>query len=151
MKRQQGAATVELAMLVPALMILVATAIPLLKFGMDYMVVSRAVSSGARYASRVDVNARVASSGGLTRRPTAAEVRQVVVNAAAPLALASVTVSPEPSSTLPGGQVFVSASYQASFGPLGAAANSIRSVFFGKPNIFPQSKVITVSSRAREE
>ena len=149
--RERGAASVELGLLLPALMVLVAMAAPMLKAGWEYMVVSRAVSSGVRYASRVDVNARVSPTGTLTRRPTAAEVQQVVVSAASPLAPGSVTVVPDPSTSLPGEPITVTASFEVTFGPLAQAANAVSNLFFNKPGAFPVQKLITVSSRGREE
>src|SRR5688572_23393205 len=141
----------ELGLLVPVLMLLLVTVLPLVKAGWEYMLVSRASAHGIRYATRVDVNARTTSSGVLTRRPTTAEVDAFVRDAASPLSLSSVTVSPEPITTLPGDLITVRTSYTVRFGPLAGIANSVKTSFFGGGDILPESKEITVSARGREE
>jgi hypothetical protein len=115
------------------------------------MVVSRASAHGVRYATRVDTNARVGSSGFLTRRPSVTEVEAFVREAAQPLALSSVAVSPEPAGSLPGDLVTVRTRYVVSFGPLASLANGMKSAFFGGGSFLPESKEITVTARGREE
>lgn len=147
---EKGASTVELGMLLPVLMVLLAVTVPLIRAGWEYMVVSRAVSHGVRYASRADVNPRVSSPGALTRRPTTSEVQAFVADAATPLSPGAVAVTPEPSGALPGEPIHVSATYEMSFGPLASVANTLRGAFFGG-QIFPTTTQVTVSSKGREE
>ena len=69
-RREDGAATLEFGMVLPILLLLAAMTFPLLKAGYEYIVFSRAVAHGVRYASRADENARRTADGALTRRPT---------------------------------------------------------------------------------
>lgn len=150
LRAESGGATMEFALLLPLLMLLLATAAPVVKAGWEYMVLDRAVAHGVRYASRVDVNART-FSGGLTRRPTAEEVQAFVRQTAAPLLPSAVTVTPEPTSALPGEQITVEATYEISFAGVAAAANGVDAVLFGGDGIFPQSMTVMVSATGREE
>jgi len=115
------------------------------------MELSRASAHGIRYATRVDTNARYGSNGKLTRRPSDTEVQGFVTDAASPLKLSSVSVSPNPQQTLPGDVITLRTSYVVSFGPLADVANSVKTAFFGGGPLLPQSKEITVSARGREE
>jgi hypothetical protein len=151
LRRDDGASTLELGLVVPVLLLLLVTVMPLVKAGWEYMVVSRASAHGIRYATRVDANARVSSGGFLTRRPTTDEVEVFVREAAGPLALSEVSVSPEPASSLPGDLITVRSRYTVSFGPVAAIANDVSELFFGRGPLFPDSKTITVTARGREE
>jgi hypothetical protein len=151
LRREEGIATLELGLLLPILLFLLAVAIPVVQAGWEYMVLSRASAHGIRYATRADTNARVSSSGFLTRRPTTAEVEGFVRDAAQPLELESVTVSPEPAGSLPGDLITIRSSYRVSFGPLAGLANGVKSAFFGGGTVLPESKEITVTARGREE
>ena len=150
-RRDDGVSTLELGMVLPVLLLLLTVVMPIVKAGWEYMVVSRASAHGIRYATRVEPNARISDAGTLTRRPTATEVEAFVRDAAAPLNLSSVTVSPEPASTLAGDVITVRAGYTVNFGPLAGLANSVKTGFFGGSDILPESKEITVSARGREE
>jgi hypothetical protein len=165
LRRQDGLAAVELGLLLPIFLLLLAFVVPVVQAGWEYMIVSRASAHGVRYATRVDTNPRMSPAGYLTRRPTAGEVESFVRDAAAPLQLSSVEVSPEPASTLPDEVISVRAKYVVSFGPLAVLANSIRQVFCWTPpapnrertcgaeggTFLPSSKEITVTARGREE
>jgi Flp pilus assembly protein TadG len=165
-RHEDGMAALELGLLLPILLLLLAFVVPVVQAGWEYMVVSRAASHGVRYATRVDTNPRMSPAGYLTRRPTAGEVEAFVRDAASPLQLSSVEVSPEPTSTLPDEVVTVRTKYIVSFGPLAVLANSIRQVFCWTPapvpnrartcgaeggTFLPDSKEITVTARGREE
>jgi Flp pilus assembly protein TadG len=149
---EEGAAAVEFAIIVSILLMLFTIVAPIVRSGYEYMVLQRAVSHGVRFASRADVNPRVSDSGTLTRRPSVAEVRQFVVEAAQPLGVtaADITVAPEPRVAMPGAQVEVSASYTISYGILGSIANGIKSALFGGGDVLSDYEV-TVSGRGREE
>ncbi|HYZ91198.1 MAG TPA: hypothetical protein VFA34_02250 [Actinomycetota bacterium] len=151
LRREDGVAAVELGLLLPVLLLLLTVVMPLIKGGWEYMVVSRATAHGIRYATRADPNAHLTSGGMLTRRPTAAEVDAFVRDAADPIALTSVSVTPEPAGSLPGEVITLRARYQVTFGPLAVAANEVKSLFFGGGAFLPESKEITVSTRGREE
>lgn len=150
-KREEGASTVELAIVLPMLLLLIASIAPLVRTGYEYMVVQRAVAHGVRYATRVDANA-VAGPTGLTRRPTQDQVKAFVSTAAEPLTLpaANVTVSPNPATTLPGVGIQVQATYTMNYGILATFVNNIKSVFFSG-SAFPTSRTVIVSGRGREE
>ncbi len=149
-KRDDGIAAVELGLILPLLLLLLTAVVPIVKASWEYMGASRAVAHGIRYASRVDVNARTSASG-LTRRPSPAEVEQFVRDAASPLDLSSVEVSPAPNERMPGDVITVRASYVVSYGPLAAIANTVSEDLFGKGPLLPDNKEITVSARGREE
>jgi hypothetical protein len=151
LRREEGVSTMELAFILPVLLLLLTLVLPLMKGGWEYMVLSRATAHGVRYATRVDTNVRMSSSGFLTRRPTTAEVDAFVRDAVDPLELNSVTVSPEPASSLPGEVITVRAGYEVSFGPLASLANGVKSAFFGGGQFLPETKQITVTARGREE
>lgn len=149
--RDAGSATLELGLLIPVLMLILVTVIPLAIAGWEYMVVSRATSHGVRYATRVDTNARPEPSGGLTRRPTSAEVETFVRDAADPLTLKAVSTSPEPTSTLPGDVITVHSTFDVTFGPMADIANGVSRLFFGRGPLLPDSVEIAVTARGREE
>lgn len=151
LRRDAGVSTLELALVLPVLMLLLAVALPLIAAGYEYLTVSRASAHGIRYATRVDTNARMSSEGFLTRRPTADEVETFVRDAAAPVELQTVTVDPEPVDTLPGDLVTVRATYQVSFGPLAGIANGVKTAFFGGGEVLPETAVVTVKASGREE
>lgn len=151
LRREDGISTLELGLVLPVLLLLMTLVIPLVMGGWKYMVVSRASAHGIRYATRVDTNAHVSSEGHLTRRPTAAEVEAFVRDAAAPLELTSVSVAPEPVTTLSGDLISLETRYVVSFGPVAGLANAVKTSLFGGSDILPESKQITVSARGREE
>jgi len=149
---EEGAAAVEFGIILPILLVLLTFVAPIVKSGYEYMVLQRAVSHGVRFASRADVNPRVSDSGTLTRRPSTAEVRQFVVQAAQPVGISAsnITVIPEPRAAMPGSQVQVSADYTMDYGPLGDMANGVKKMLFGGGDLLSDFEV-TVSARGREE
>ncbi|MGQ0679283.1 MAG: TadE/TadG family type IV pilus assembly protein [Actinomycetota bacterium] len=149
---EKGAATVELALVLPVLLVLMAFVAPIVRGGYEYMVLQRAVSHGVRYATRVDVNPRSDGAGGLTRRPSVAEVRQFVVSAADPLQITTgqIQVTPNPRLALPGGQVEVTADYTIDYGVMADFVNAVKGTFFGG-GAFVSEWDVTVSARGREE
>lgn len=150
-RREEGASVIELAFVLPVLLLVFAATVPVVKSGWEYLSLTRATAHGVRYASRVDVNARE-SSVGLTRRPTADEVEAFVRDAAGGLNLDSVTVTPEPAGALPGEAITVTATYEFTYGPLADIANGVVGLAsFGGDQLLPQSKVVTVSATGREE
>lgn len=150
---EEGAAAVEFGLILPIMLVLLAFVAPIVKSGYEYMVLQRAVSHGVRYASRVDVNPRSDGAGGLTRRPSPEEVKQFVVDSAQPLqvALADITVNPNPRSVLPGAQIEVSAVYLMDYGVMADFANAVKSAFFEPGGTFVAPWQVTVSARGREE
>ncbi|MGH2769039.1 MAG: TadE/TadG family type IV pilus assembly protein, partial [Actinomycetota bacterium] len=142
LRRDDGASTLELGLVFPVLLLLAALTFPLVKAGYEYIVVSRAVAHGLRYATKTDENARIGPSGELTRRPTVAEVADFVRSAAAPLTVLDVTATPDPSGALPGEPVEIRATYRVSYGVLDDLANGIKGVFFGGGSL-PDSVLIT--------
>ena len=150
LRDDDGVSTLELAWVLPILLLVLSIVLPSLGAGLKYMTLSRATASGIRYATKVDANARE-SAVGLTRRPTAAEVDTFVREAAQPLDLQSVDVSPEPAGALPGEAITVTVSHEVSFGPLASLANSLSSVFFGGGELLPETTTVTVSARGRQE
>jgi hypothetical protein len=151
--RDEGAATVELGIVLPVLLVLIAGVAPLIKFGLDYMVLSRAVSHGLRYATRVDTNAHYIPDGvTLSRRPSASEVQAFVMDAAGPLELspAGIAVVPDPLGALPGEPIKVEATYEVSFGVLADLANAVKDLLGGGSHL-ADSRTIRVSVRGREE
>lgn len=148
---EDGAATVEFALILPILLVIVALMAPLVRAGYEYMVLQRAVSHGVRFASRADVNPR--NDGGTwTRRPSEAEVQSFVRDAAAPITVAAgdVAVNPIPRLALPGEQITVTANYTIRYGFLADIANSIKTIFFGGAGLITD-RAVTVSARGREE
>ena len=151
-RREEGAAALELGIILPILLVLFAFVAPFIKFGYDYMVLQRAVSHGVRYASRVDVNPVVRSDGTIGRRPLPAEVKSFVASSSnGKVQAATVTVDPNPSLALPGEQITVKVDYVLSFGALADIANSVKGAFFGGGAFLPDSTTVTVSARGREE
>jgi hypothetical protein len=150
-RRDDGVSTVELAFIVPFLLLLLTAVVPLVKAGWEYMAVSRASANGIRYATRVDTNARVSPAGFLTRRPSSAEVESFVRDGASPFGLSTVSVSREPTGALPGDLISLRTTYVVSFGPLASIANSVKGTFFGGGPLLPDSKEIAVTARGREE
>lgn len=151
--RDEGSATVELGIVLPVLLILIAGVAPLIKFGLEYMVLTRAVSHGLRYATRVDSNAHYIHDGvTLSRRPSASEVQAFVRDAAGPLELsvADIAVVPDPVGALPGEPVKVEATHEVSFGVLADLANAAKDLIGGSGDV-ATSRTITVSVRGREE
>lgn len=156
LRGDRGLASLEIAMILPMLLLILLVAVPLVTEGWDYLVVTGATSSGIRYASRVDENARTTSTfapvctvSSPTRRPSACEVQQFIQQAAAPLGV-SVTVSPDPTVTLPGEPITVTSTYTVTF-PLAGAVNAFSRVFFGGSVSVPTSTVINITAQGREE
>lgn len=153
---ERGGASIELALLLPLLLLVLMVAVPLVIEGWDYLVVTGATSSGIRYASRVDENARTTSTfapactvSSPTRRPSACEVQQFIQQAAAPLGV-QVSVTPDPSQTLPGEPITVTATYTVNF-PLAGAVNNFTRAFFGGGFSIPTSTVVNITQQGREE
>jgi hypothetical protein len=160
LQRDDGASTLEFGLVLPILMILVAMSFPIIKAGYEYIVLSRAVSHGIRYASRADVNVRYASDGvTLTRRPSSAEVDAYIRDVVGPGLAANVTsvtvkvngTETNPSQALPGEPIQILATYQISYGALDDIANAVRGLFFGGGASLPDTSQVTVSARGREE
>lgn len=151
LRREEGASALETGLLLPVLLLLLVAVIPIVKAGWEYMVVSRASAHGIRYATRVESNVRMSDAGYLTRRPTATEVEAFVRDAASPLELTTVTVSPEPAGLLPGEIVTVRAGHVVDFGPLAPLVNNVKTGLFGGGDLLPETTEITVSARGREE
>ncbi|CAN5888940.1 hypothetical protein BH23ACT12_BH23ACT12_05550 [soil metagenome] len=153
LRKEKGSAAVELAIILPVLMMLFAMIAPFVKFGFDYMVVQRAASHGVRYASRADVNGRTAAdSATAVRRPSPTEVANFVRDSSnGKVTPASVTVTPNPRQAVPGEPITVAVVYQMSYGPLTQIINSLKTAFFGGGAFLPSSTTVTVSARGREE
>ena len=129
LRTEDGASTLELGLVLPVFLFLLMIVMPLVDAGREYVVASRAVAHGIRYATRVDTNPRLAPDGSLTRRPTISEVEAEVTDAAAELDVLEVDVSPEPSGSLSGDLITLRVTYRTTF----------------------WSKEVTVTARGREE
>ena len=151
-RREDGAAAMELGIVLPLLLVLMAFVAPLVKFGYDYMVIQRAAAHGVRFASRADVNVRYAEDGvTLTRRPTPSEVAKFVGDSSdGMIDPGQVAVFPNPSSALPGERIEVTVDHTISYGPLAEIANEIKKTFFGG-SAFPTESPVKVSAWGREE
>lgn len=151
-RREEGAAALELAIILPILLVLLAFVAPLVKFGYDYMVLQRAAAHGVRYASRADINPQVRSDGTLGRRPLPGEVKTFVSDSSnGKVAATAVSVDPNPALALPGEQITVTVAYPMSYGPLAEIANAVKATFFGGGAFLPSSTTVNVSARGREE
>lgn len=152
-RREEGAAALELGIILPLLLVFLAFVSPLIKFGYEYMVLQRAAAHGVRFATRADVNPRLGPDGTLTRRPNGTEVAQFVSDSSnGRVDAARVTIDPpNPALALPGEQVTVSLDYDVSYGPLAEIVNAVRTTFFGGGASLPSSTEVTVSARGREE
>ncbi len=152
-RRDEGAAAVELSIVLPILMVFLAFVAPIIKFGYEYMVIQRAAAHGVRYASRTDPNARYAEDGvTLTRRPSSGEVRQFVSDSSdGTIDPAAVEVNPSPMFAVPGELVTVTIAHEMDYGPLADIANAVKGAFFGGGAFLPSSTTVTVSARGREE
>jgi len=154
-RNDRGTAAMELSLLLPALLIILMVAVPLVAQGWDYLVVTGATANGIRYATRVDQNARTASNfancsvSSPTRRPSGCEVQAFISQAASPLGV-SVTVNPDPTLTLPGEPITVTSTYTVQF-PMAKAVNWFGKAFFGNDFSIPTSTVITIVDQGREE
>jgi hypothetical protein len=152
LRRDDGAAALEFAIILPILLALLAFVAPFIKFGYDYMVLQRAVAHGVRYASRADINPVVRSDGSVGRRPLPSEVKTFVSNSSNGKVLAStVDVTPNPTLAVPGELITVEVDYEMSYGPLADIANGVKELFFGGGAFLPSSTTVTVSARGREE
>ena len=160
LRREEGASALEFALVLPILMVLVSMSFPLIKSGYEYIVLSRAVAHGVRYAARADVNARYAEDGTtLTRRPSTGEVAAYIRDTVGPDLAGNVTnirvmvsgTEADPRSALPGEPIHVEATYTVSYGVLDDLANAVHGVFFGGGAYLPSSQPVTVSARGREE
>lgn len=157
--REDGVSVVELALVLPILLLLLATVAPVVKAGFEYMSLTRATAHGIRYATKVEVNARCDGTvdewgrcdGELRRRPTTDEVEAFVRDAAWPLQESEVVVTPEPAGSMAGELVTVTATHEVSFGPLGGVANVISQVFFGGSALLPESGTMTARAYGRQE
>ncbi|MDQ4148855.1 MAG: pilus assembly protein [Actinomycetota bacterium] len=152
LRREEGAAALEFGLVLPILVLLAALTFPLLKAGYEYIVLSRAVSHGIRYASRADENPRPGPAG-LTRRPTQQEVADFIRRSAPQISICEtcIAVTPDPSGALPGERIQIEASYQVSYGVLDDIANSVNRVLFRGGAYLPESQPVTVSAWGREE
>ncbi|MEX2393372.1 MAG: hypothetical protein WD826_02715 [Actinomycetota bacterium] len=129
LRADDGLSTLELGLVLPMFLLLLMIVMPVIDAGREYVIASRAVAHGIRYATRVDSNPRVSPDGTLTRRPSASEVEALVTDAATELELFSVDVTPEPSSSLSGDLITLRVTYRTTF----------------------WSNEITVTARGREE
>ena len=142
LRRDSGAAAVELALILPVLFAVLALTFPLGQAFIEKMRVGRAVGTAERFASAAPDSPAYGSSA---RRPTAADVAnaadQAYVGDGGSLSGFTVTVTP---GTRPGDEVVVHAEKSVDLGPLGSFLEAIK--------VIP-SHTITVSATAsgREE
>lgn len=152
LRREEGSAAMELGLVIPVLLVLLAFVAPLIKFGYDYMVVQRAASHGVRYASRADVNPQLRTDGSLGRRPLPSEVASFVsASSDGKITASNVAVEPDPSKAVPGERITVTVNYPLSYGPLAEIANGVKAAFFGGGAFLPSTTTVKVSARGREE
>ncbi|HVM13076.1 MAG TPA: hypothetical protein VM287_01935 [Egibacteraceae bacterium] len=161
---ERGAGFLEFALLLPVLALIVAAAQPLMGALLDHVDVSRAVSAGARYATKVDTNPGSAddgSCGSFSRRRTAQEVKEYVAATSRvitePTAVEVTTVDirsgasvMHPCKATATSPVTVSASTTRPSGVLGRAANAL-SGLVGGDGIFPEQFTISNTATATLE
>lgn len=156
LRRDDGVAAVEAALLVPLLIFVLATSATLLSGMAAANDASRAASSGLRLATKVERNPDpdgTRGCGAWTRRSSTDEVRALVVAASGPLVsdVSQVAVSTsDPYSptnlcrALSGSTVTVTVTYEQPIGRLGDAANALAGWFGGDPP-FPD-RTVTASA-----
>jgi hypothetical protein len=151
LRADDGLSTLELGLVLPVFLVLLSIVMPIVDAGRQYVTATRAAAAGIRYATRVDVNPRIADDGTLTRRPSATEIAAFVEDAASDVDLQAVTTSPEPRSSLSGDLITVRVTYRTTFGPVAEFANAVKQLFFGGSDLLPELKDITVTAKGREE
>lgn len=151
--RESGSAAMELGIMLPALLLFIASLAPVFRFGFDYMAVSRAVAHGVRYASRVNPEAEYAPDlVTLTRRPTVGQVKEFVrlSSGSVDLSNATISVTPDPWAALSGDTITVEVTHAVALGILDDIVNTAANLV-GGDDYMADSMVMKVSAQAREE
>lgn len=161
----RGVETVELALVLPVLLLLALGTFPLLDLLATHRDVARAADQVALYASRVDPNPTAnAECGGLTRRRSYAEVEAMALAAVPDLTEVSVSVGAPGAPPPPAGssasdspcaatalsRVHVRLRAERSTGPLAATVNAVAGLLGGGP-VLPATATASASATAHLE
>ena len=145
---ERGAASVELALWLPVLLLLVLAATSVAALVVDYGRATHLSASAARYATRSAVDPE--RPGDARLRPTSAEV-DAYVRRVARVDVREVEVSPDPSRSFPGSDITVRIRSHTRLGPLAHAANGVFALLHQSP-LFPDGGVdLTTVVTMREE
>lgn len=159
MRREDGAAVVELALLLPLLALIAALTVPFLRIFLDINDVGGAVASGMRFATKVDRNASLSDDPvgcpDPTRRRSATQIREHVMTTGGRLLqdasqIAIVVDQPDPRPTIEdpcqaisGSLVSVTATYTIPVTGLGASANTLAGWFGADPIFVARVRSVT--------
>lgn len=146
-RSERGIAAVELALVLPVVVFLVMTAVPVAAAVVAYVELNEASEAGARYATAAHLDPE---NPGVYRFRTDAAGVEAYVRRISDVPLASVTVSPDPSAALPGTQVTLTLTHQVSFGPLATVANALAGLV-GADDPFPGGGVVLTSTASMRE
>lgn len=149
---ERGAAVVEIALVVPILVLIASASTYAVRTVLDYTHVAHLSEVGARYATRAALDP--GRPGDYSFRPTAEQVAGYV-REAAEVDVFDVTVTPEPALARPGDEIEIVVTTHVELGPLGRAANAIAGAFaglFGGGRPFPDDGYyLSASTVMREE
>lgn len=151
MRREDGVAAVELALIGGVLLLLVSTLVPILQAVVAYNDLSRATAEGLRYAVHAAPNPVVGADDcpTLTRWPSSQQVR-AQVEASLGRQLDVFDVAPKSPCTIrfdEDRRVVVTASIDQDLGPLAAVANAV-SGLFGGDGPFPEDIIRLTATAA---
>ena len=147
LRSERGVAAVELALMLPVLVFLVMAAVPVASAVIAYVDLNEASEAGARYATAAHLDPE--NPAVYRFRPDAAGV-EAYVRRVSDVPLESVTVAPDPASSLPGTQVTVTLTHRVSFGPLAGVANGLAGLV-GADDPFPGGGVVLQSTATMRE
>jgi Flp pilus assembly protein TadG len=147
-RSQRGIAAIELAIVLPLLVFLAMTAVPVIAMELNYAELNQVSQAGARYATAAHLDPE--TPGVYRFRPDTAAV-EAYVRRISDLPLDSVTVAPDPASSFPGDQITVTVTYRASLGPLATVANALAGLVRARPPFPEGGTVLTSTAVMREE
>jgi|tagenome__1003787_1003787.scaffolds.fasta_scaffold19315618_2 hypothetical protein len=158
----EGVAALEMGLVTILLLLLGFGLLPVLHMASAYQEVNSASAAGVRFATSLDANGRRQADGTLRRRPTAAEVVQLVRDDAddqslvvtvlvCPYSTPDTCVPGNPSSDVSGDFVKVTVTRSVDLSLLGSVANAVGSLV-GQGDIAPDGNVpISSTSSGRQE
>lgn len=147
-RREDGAAAIEFALLLPVLVLMAMMAVPVVNTVLGYVDLNEASEAGARYATAAHLDPE--NPAVYRFRPDAAAVESYL-RRISDVPLESVSITPDPASSLPGTQVTVTITHRVPMGPLARVANFFAGLVGGDP-LFPDGGlVLTSTATMREE